>query len=242
MLDLNYEGRFAMRVLLVRENVVPFNLQHEGVFVETASDLGTAEARLWAGNFDVVVFDLDMPRANALSRIKRWRREQLRAHLIVVAAKLSLPVRVKLLDAGADCYLLKSDCESELLARIRALARRRDTGNAAILRIFDLEIDMTCRVVRRNGRPISLTPREYALLRFLASHRGQIVSRGMILEHVYGGREESNVINVYIRYLRNKIDRGFSPPLILTRYGKGYMLRTEAEKTPLGTSPITLAG
>jgi DNA-binding response OmpR family regulator len=96
-----------------------------------------------------------------------------------------------------------------------------------VLRVHDLEIDTAARTVKRAGQPIYLTPREYALLEFLAFHRGKVVTRSMIWEHLYDDQDEtiSNVVDVYIRYLRNKIDKGFEPPLILTRWGEGYMLR-----------------
>ena len=98
-----------------------------------------------------------------------------------------------------------------------------------ILRVFDLEIDTASRTVKRAGKAIHLTPREYALLQFLAFHRGKVVTRSMIWEHLYDEHDEntSNVVDVYIRYLRNKIDKDFDPPLILTRWGEGYMLRGE---------------
>jgi DNA-binding response OmpR family regulator len=98
-----------------------------------------------------------------------------------------------------------------------------------VLRVHDLEIDTASRTVKRGGQAIHLTPREYALLQFLAFHRGRVVTRSMIWEHLYDEQDEntSNVVDVYIRYLRNKIDKGFDPPLILTRWGEGYLLRGE---------------
>ena len=179
-------------------------------------------------------------RANVVGRIQAWRRSGLKCHLIVLASRLAVPMRVKLLNAGADCYVLKPNHEPELLARLRGLSRRGVSRQESTLRVCDMEIDLSSRSVRRAGRTIPLTPREYALLRYLAMHQGQIVPRAMILEHVYEGKDESNVINVYIRYLRNKIDKGFSTPLILTRYGQGYMLR--GEDMEADHQPFTLAG
>jgi DNA-binding response OmpR family regulator len=117
----------------------------------------------------------------------------------------------------------------ELLARLRALIRRGHQIKDPVLRVHDLEIDTSARTVKRGGQAIHLTPREYALLQFLAYHRGKVVSRSMIWEHLYDEHDEntSNVVDVYIRYLRNKIDKGFNPPLILTRWGEGYLLRGE---------------
>jgi len=113
------------------------------------------------------------------------------------------------------------------LARLRALIRRGHEVKDPVLRVHDLEIDTATRTVKRGGQAIHLTPREYALLQFLAFHRGRVVSRTMIWEHLYDEHDEStsNVVDVYIRYLRNKIDKGFESPLILTRWGEGYLLR-----------------
>ncbi|HEV3238738.1 MAG TPA: response regulator transcription factor, partial [Gemmataceae bacterium] len=137
--------------------------------------------------------------------------------------------RVRGLDIGADDYLTKPFELEELLARLRALIRRTHQAKDPVLRILDLEIDTAARTVKRAGQTIHLTPREYALLQFLAYHRGKVVSRTMIWEHLYDEYDEntSNVVDVYIRYLRNKIDKGFDPPLIITRWGEGYQLRTE---------------
>jgi DNA-binding response OmpR family regulator len=230
-----------MRVLLISSNLpdVKTALTTVGFVVETARNADAAEANLRSAWYDIVVFDIDGPQADVLGRVQGWRRRNIKSHLVVLASRLTLQTRVDLLDAGADCYVLKPNHLSELLARLRGLCRRGEQVKESVLRVLDLEIDLSCHMVRRGGRAIPLTPREYALLRFLALHRGQIVPRSLILEHVYEGRDESNVVNVYIRYLRNKIDRGFDVPLILTRYGQGYMLRGEKEHQD--TTPFTLA-
>jgi DNA-binding response OmpR family regulator len=126
-----------------------------------------------------------------------------------------------------DRMLPKVDDGLSLLARIRALIRRGHQQKDPVLRCYDLEIDTAARQVKRAGTTIHLTPREYALLEFLAFHRGKVVTRSMIWEHLYDEYDEntSNVVDVYIRYLRNKVDKGFEPQLILTRWGEGYMLR-----------------
>jgi DNA-binding response OmpR family regulator len=144
----------------------------------------------------------------------------------VLTARGSIEDKVKGLDSGADDYLTKPFELEELLARLRALIRRGHAVKDPIIRVHDLEIDTASRTVRRAGQVIHLTPREYALLEFLAFHRGKVVSRPLIWEHLYDEQDEStsNVVDVYIRYLRQKIDKGFDPPLIITRWGEGYML------------------
>jgi DNA-binding response OmpR family regulator len=172
-----------------------------------------------------------LPKEDGLSLLQRWRREGLKTHVLVLTARSSIEDKVKGLDLGADDYLTKPFELGELLARLRALVRRGHQVKDPIIRVHDLEIDTAARTVKRAGQPIHLTPREYALLQFLAFHCGRVVTRTMIWEHLYDEHDEStsNVVDVYIRYLRNKIDKGFETPLILTRWGEGYLLRGEEE-------------
>src|SRR5207247_4603190 len=128
-------------------------------------------------------------------------------------------------------YLTKPFQLEELLARLRALIRRSHQIKDPLIRVLDLEIDTTARSVKRAGQTLHLTPREFALLQFLAYHRGKVVTRSMIWEHLYDEHDEntSNVVDVYIRYLRTKIDKGFETPLILTRWCEGYQLRGDSD-------------
>lgn len=175
----------------------------------------------------MVVLDVMLPKVDGLTLLKRWRSSGVNTHVLMLTARTTTNDKVTGLDAGADDYLPKPFEMDELFARIRALVRRGHQQKDPVLRCYDLEIDTAARTVRRAGQAVHLTPREYALLEFLAYHRGKVVTRSMIWEHLYDEYDEntSNVVDVYIRYLRNKVDKGFEPALILTRWGEGYMLR-----------------
>jgi DNA-binding response OmpR family regulator len=225
-----------MRVLLVEDHkplarTLRQALEEEGFAVDGATDGPEGDFKARSAAYDVIILDLMLPGVDGLSLLKRWRRDGLQAHVLVLTARGSVEDKVRGLDLGADDYLAKPFELDELLARLRALIRRGHQVKDPVLRILDLEIDTAARTVRRAGRAIHLTPREYALLEFLAFHRGKVVSRAMIWEHLYDEHDEntSNVVDVYIRYLRNKIDKGFDPPLILTRWGEGYLLRGDDE-------------
>jgi DNA-binding response OmpR family regulator len=223
-----------VRVLLVEDHkpmlrAIKQGLEEEGFAVDVASDGEEGNYKARTANYDVVILDLMLPKIDGLTLLKQWRREGMNAHILVLTAKGSIEEKVHGLDLGADDYLTKPFQWEELLARLRALIRRGHQIKDPVLRVLDLEIDTASRTVRRGGQSIHLTPREYALLQFLAFHRGKVVSRSMIWEHLYDEHDEntSNVVDVYIRYLRTKIDKGFEPALILTRWGEGYMLRGE---------------
>ena len=146
--------------------------------------------------------------------------------VLILTARDTVEDRVRGLDLGADDYLVKPFQFAELLARVRALARRRYEARSPVLRVEDLEIDTRARTVRRAGQAVELTAREYALLELLALRAGRVVSRSEISEHIYefDGQADSNVIDVYIGYLRRKLQRPGRPPLIRTRRGFGYVL------------------
>lgn len=225
-----------MRVLLIEDHkplvrVLRQGLEEEGFAVDTALDGEEGDFKARSAQYDVIILDLMLPKKDGLTLLKEWRTSGLASHVLVLTAKGMLEDKVRGLDIGADDYLTKPFELEELLARLRALIRRTHQVKDPVLRILDLEIDTAARSVKRAGQTIHLTPREYALLQFLAYHRGKVVSRTMIWEHLYDEYDEntSNVVDVYIRYLRNKIDKGFEPPLIITRWGEGYQLRTEEE-------------
>jgi DNA-binding response OmpR family regulator len=232
-----------VRVLLVEDHkplvrALRQGLEEEGFAVDIAYDGEEADHKARGTNYDVIVLDVMLPKKDGVALLKEWRRDGIATHILVLTARGALEDRVHGLDHGADDYLTKPFELEELLARIRALIRRGHHVKDPVLRAYDLSIDTAARTVRRAGQPIHLTPREYALLEFLAFHRGKVVTRTMIWEHLYDEHDEStsNVVDVYIRYLRNKIDKGFDPPLIMTRWGEGYLLRGDERHDEKDTS------
>jgi len=228
-----------VRILLVEDNralsrSLRQGLEEEGYAVDVAYDGDEAAFKAEATDYDAIILDLMLPKQDGFSLIKRWREKQISTHILVLTARGALDDKVKGLDLGADDYLTKPFELDELLARLRALVRRGHKVKSAVLKVFDLEIDTAAHSVKRGGKELHLTPREYGLLEFLAYNRGKVVTRTMIWDHLYDENDEStsNVVDVYIRYLRNKVDKGFDPPLILTRWGEGYMMRGEGQTTP----------
>jgi DNA-binding response OmpR family regulator len=225
-----------VRVLLIEDHkplvrALRQGLEEEGFAVDVAYDGEEGDFKAQSAEYDAIILDLMLPKEDGLSLLQRWRRKGMQTHVLVLTARGSLEEKVTGLDLGADDYLTKPFELDELLARLRALIRRGHQVKDPVLRIHDLEIDTASRTVKRAGQLIHLTPREFALLEFLAFHRGKVVTRSMIWEHLYDEYDEntSNVVDVYIRYLRNKIDKGFEPALIVTRWGEGYQLRGDDE-------------
>jgi DNA-binding response OmpR family regulator len=225
-----------VRILLIEDHkplvrALRQGLEEEGFAVDLAYDGEDGDFKARTAEYDAIVLDVMLPKEDGLSLLKRWRQDGMKTHVLMLTARGALEDRVKGLDTGADDYLTKPFELEELFARLRALVRRGHQVKDPIIRVLDLEINTATRAVKRAGKSISLTPREYGLLEFLAFHRGRVVTRSMIWEHLYDDQDEStsNVVDVYIRYLRNKIDKGYDPPLILTRWGEGYLLRGEDE-------------
>jgi DNA-binding response OmpR family regulator len=223
-----------VRVLLIEDyrpavRALKLGLQEEGYEVDVARSADDGFAHAWKAPFDIILLDLMLPQGRSFTLLKSWRQAGLMTHVLALAPPGGTLDTVRGLDMGADDCLTKPFEFEELLARMRALVRRRATVEDAVVRIGDLEINTAVRTVRRAGRPIHLTPREFGLLEFLANHRGKVVSRSMIWDQLYDDKlaAGSNVVDVYIGYLRGKIDKGFDPPLILTRWGEGYVLRGE---------------
>ncbi len=220
-----------MKILLI-EDYPPLRksltrgLREAGFAVDATGD---GEEGLWyaqSKGHDVIVLDLMLPKVDGLTILRRLRAENSPAQILVLTARDTLEDRVLGLNLGADDYLVKPFAFEELLARVHALVRRKYTTPSTVIRIADLEIDTVARRVRRGGRDIDLSAREYALLEFLSFRAGHFVTRTEICEHLYDFTAElnSNVIDVYVNHLRRKLEFGGKSRLLHTKRGMGYML------------------
>ena len=225
-----------MRILVVEDErkVASFlrqGLQEEGHAVETASDGAEAlDLVLDGAGYDLIVLDLMLPRRDGLDVLKSLRQQRIESPVLVLTARDTVADRVAGLDLGADDYLTKPFAFDEFLARVRALLRRSGAPRAPLLTLADLTLDPATRTVTRDKRRIALTTREYALLEYFLRNVGRVLTRPMIAQHVWGldFDPESNIIDVYVGYLRRKIDAEGEPRLLHTVRGAGYMLSAEA--------------
>jgi DNA-binding response OmpR family regulator len=223
-----------MRVLVVEDHPsmarsLANGLREEGYAVDLALDGEEAEHLATVNAYDAVVLDLMLPKVDGWTVLKSIRRNRPGLPVLCLTARDAVEDRVKGLDLGADDYLVKPFAFEELLARIRSVIRRGHGQASAVMTVGDLEIDIARKSVTRAGQPVQLSAREFALLEYLAHRQGEVVSRTDIWEHLYDQHDEtiSNVVDVYIGYLRNKIDKGFERKLIHTRRGQGYVLGVE---------------
>ena len=224
-----------MRILVVEDDrkvarFVRQGLCEEGHAVEIASDGAEAlDFVLTEPAYDLIILDVMLPGQDGFGVLKTLRAHKVAAPVLILTARDSVPDRVAGLDLGADDYLTKPFAFEEFLARVRALLRRRDVARAPILTIDDLVVDPATRRVTRGERRIELTARQYALLEYFLRNAGRVLSRQMIAQHVWGlGFDaESNVIDVYVGYLRRKIDRDRERRLLHTVRGAGYVLQVE---------------
>jgi heavy metal response regulator len=185
--------------------------------------------RMLEGGFDLVVLDVMLPTLDGLSVLQQIRRQRISLPILLLTARDAVTDRVSGLDLGADDYLTKPFAFEELLARVRALLRRGGPATPAVLTVADLRLDPATREVSRGHRRIELTPKEFALLEFLLRRQEQILSRAVIAQHVWGVDYDTftNVIDVYVNYVRKKIDDDFDVKLIHTVRGVGYVLKAE---------------
>ena len=223
-----------MRILLVEDEkdlagIIKQGLEEAGYAVDMAHD---GEEGLYMAEtypVDAVVLDIMLPLMDGIEVLKRLRKKGVTTPVILLTARDALLDKIKGLDTGADDYLTKPFVFDELLARIRSLLRRKATVKEAVIRVADLEVDTASHQVKRAGKSVPLSAKEYSLLEFLAYRRGNVVSRTDIVEHIYNEEAEmdSNVVDVYINYLRNKIDRDHKKKLIHTVRGAGYILKED---------------
>jgi len=219
-----------MRILLVEDEekvsrFVTLGLNAEQFVVDQASDGITGYEMATAHPYDILVVDLMLPRLSGSELISRLRQNRIETPVLVLTARDQLDHKIKNFENGADDYLTKPFAFAELLARIRALLRRRPVGSTMLM-VGDLEIDLVTRQVKRGGKVLRLTSKEYGLLEYLASNPGRVLSRTMIIQYVWDQSFEglTNIVDVYIRHLRQKIDDPFDRKLIRTVRSAGYML------------------
>ena len=224
-----------MRILLVEDDAkvarfIRNGLREEGFAVDVAEDgqQGLQFARDF--EYDVVILDILLPKLDGISVLKAIRTHDPQTPILMLTAMDTVEDKIRGLNKGADDYLTKPFAFEELLARIRALLRRKYRTASTVLRFEDLRVDLVTHQVFRGDREIQLTPKEFALLEYFLQNPNKILTRTMIAEHVwdYHFDPETNVIDVYMNYLRNKIDRDFSVKLIHTIRGVGYILKGNA--------------
>ncbi|MBZ0229398.1 MAG: response regulator transcription factor [Bauldia sp.] len=225
-----------MKILLIEDDAETAGyllraLKESGHVADHAADGETGLEMARVGEFDILIVDRMIPKRDGLSVIAALREAGDMTPVLILSALGEVDDRVKGLRAGGDDYLTKPYAFSELLARIEVLARRREPEvGETLLSAGDLQLDRLAHTVRRAGKPIPLQPREFALLDYLMRHKGQVVTRTMLLENVwnYHFDPQTNVIDVHISRLRAKIDRDFEEPLLHTVRGAGYMISDDA--------------
>lgn len=222
-----------MRILVVEDDaplasILIRTLREESYAVDHAADGQEAEWLAFENPYDLIILDLMLPRKNGMEVLKTLRDGGVQAPVLILTARDTKEDVVKGLDKGADDYMTKPFNLEELLARVRVLLRRQTGEPITVIEAGPIKIDPSRKEVTRDGTPIHLTAKEYALLEYMARHAGTVLSRTQLSEHVWDMNFEptSNVVDVYIGYLRNKVDKPFDTPLIKTVRGHGYMLES----------------
>ena len=218
-----------MRLLLVEDDpelagILESGLGEQGIQVVRAATFAAGRAEAFRTRFDVIVLDVMLPGGSGLDLCRELRGRELDTPILMLTARDAVDDRVVGLEVGADDYVTKPFAFRELVARVRALARRRPALVSKVVSVADLEVDLSTRRVRRTGKEIELTAKEFALLEFFVLHRGQVVDRAAITAHVWDDNHDpfTNVLEVLVRRLRRKIDDAFEPKLIQTLRGAGY--------------------
>lgn len=221
-----------MRILVIEDeekiaNFIRRGLKEEGYSVDTAYDGENGYFLAETEVYDLIILDLMLPRIDGIALCQKLRKEKNTVPILMLTAKDTVKDKVKGLDSGADDYLTKPFAFEELLARARAILRKRGHQADTTLKVADLELDLLTHKVNRAGKEIELTSKEYALLEYFMRNAGTVVTRTALSEHVWDINFDTftNVIDVYINYLRNKIDRDFKKKLIHTVRGRGYILK-----------------
>ena len=223
-----------MRILVVEDekkvaSFIKKGLEEEGYAVDVAADGEEGLAMALARVHDLLILDIRLPKMDGLQVLQALRQDHVTAPVLLLTVRATIEDKVLGLDAGADDYLTKPFAFQELVARVRALLRRRAEAEPTVLQIGDLRLDPARRIVCRGGEKIDLTPREFALLDYFMRNPGRVLTRTMIAEHVwdYSFDTSTNVIDVYVNYLRKKIDTAREPKLLHTVRGVGYVLKAE---------------
>jgi heavy metal response regulator len=221
----------TMRILLAEDeqkvaSFIQRGLEAERYVIDVVHDGEAALTQAAGGHYDLLILDLMLPRRDGLSVLKEVRARKQQVPVLLLTARDTVADKVAGLDSGADDYLTKPFAFEELIARVRALLRRGASGSG-LLQLADLRLDPSTREVTRGAKRIELTAKEYALLEFLLRRAGQVLSRAVIAHHVWGVDFDTftNVIDVYVNYLRKKIDAEFEPKLVHTVRGVGYVLK-----------------
>lgn len=221
-----------MRILVVEDekkiaDFIRRGLKEEGYSIDIGYDGEQGYFLATTNEYDLIILDIMLPKMDGLTLCKTLRSQKILVPILMLTAKDSVKDKVNGLDSGADDYLAKPFAFEELLARIRASLRNKGAGSQTVLQVADLTLDLLTHKVKRAGQEIILSNKEYSLLEYLMRNSGFIVTRTMISEHVWDINFDTftNVIDVYINYLRNKIDKGFDKKLLHTVRGRGYMLK-----------------
>lgn len=221
-----------MRILLIEDEVklssfIKRGLVAERYAIDVAHDGRSGLELADTYQYDLVVLDLMLPEMDGSEVLRRIRRRNPSVPVLILSARGSVEDKVHHMETGADDYLTKPFAFAELLVRIKALMRRGPVNRASTIRINNLELDRLSQQVKRAGQRIDLTSKEYALLEYLMSNAGRVLSRNMIIEHVWDQSFDgiTNIVDVYIRHLRNKVDDGHDPKLLQTVRGVGYTIR-----------------